>query len=554
MVTKTRPVRERPIGTRQELSDFILAKLNRNLSVYLQTCQRCGACANTCHYYRATGDPRMIPAYKIERVRKLIERQRRGMSRKLSFWIPSGDGMEEEDLADLKDVVFGRCTMCRRCTLNCPMGIDTAMIIRAARGMLTLAHKAPKGLQDTVDIHILTGNNMGIAEGEIVETAKWMEEELRRDIGDPTAEIPIDKKGVRYMWVLNPREVQFFPLLLQAQAKIFHAAGESYTLSSKAWDVTNYALFNGDDKDATTIAGRVLAEADRLGVEAILCTECGHGMRQLKYMAPIWLKRNDFKVRAFVEVVAEYIEQRRIHLNRSVNKDRVTYHDPCNQARSGNYIEEPRILLRNSVMDFVDLYPSGRDNFCCGGGGGALTMTEYRNWRLEAAKVKAEQIKATGAKVVATSCHNCIDQLSEINRHYKLGVKVVNTCELVANAIVLPRRMFLSSGVPVDIGNRGYLKEPSQWNSEVAQFIAANQGIGELGENQWRVLQYVRQYISEHGAWPLPQRIKSDLNLDVRHLFPGDPEVVFKVAGMAEPESCITWSAEGMAGDEILKI
>jgi sulfur relay (sulfurtransferase) DsrC/TusE family protein len=277
-------------------------------------------------------------------------------------------------------------------------------------------------------------------------------------------------------------------------------------------------------------------------------------MRQLKYMAPIWLKRNDFKVRAFVEVVAEYIEQRRIHLNRSVNKDRVTYHDPCNQARSGNYIEEPRILLRNSVMDFVDLYPSGRDNFCCGGGGGALTMTEYRNWRLEAAKVKAEQIKATGAKVVATSCHNCIDQLSEINRHYKLGVKVVNTCELVANAIVLPRRMFLSSGVPVDIGNRGYLKEPSQWNSEVAQFIAANQGIGELGENQWRVLQYVRQYISEHGAWPLPQRIKSDLNLDVRHLFPGDPEVVFKVAGMAEPESCITWSAEGMAGDEILKI
>ncbi|MFH1028622.1 MAG: heterodisulfide reductase-related iron-sulfur binding cluster, partial [Pseudomonadota bacterium] len=195
-------------------------------------------------------------------------------------------------------------------------------------------------------------------------------------------------------------------------------------------------------------------------------------MRQLKYLAPIWLKRSNFKVLAFVEVVAEYINSGRIHLNRSVNKERVTYHDPCNQARSGNYIEEPRIALRSSVMDYVDLEPCGRDNFCCGGGGGALTMSEYRNWRLEAAKVKAEQIKASGANIIATSCHNCIDQLSEINRHYKLGVKVVNTCELVADALVLPRRMFTSSGLPIDVGDRGYLKEPSLWSREVAQFLA----------------------------------------------------------------------------------
>ena len=174
-------------------------------------------------------------------------------------------------------------------------------------------------------------------------------------------------------------------------------------------------------------------------------------------------------------------------------------------------------------MDFVDLSPCGRENFCCGGGGGALTMSEYRAWRLEAAKVKADQISATGAKIVATSCHNCIDQLSEINRHYKLGVKVVNTCELVADAIMLPRRMFLDSGVPVDIGDRGYLKQPSQWNKEVAQFLANNQNIGELGEEHWRVLQYVKDYVGLQGGWPVPQRIKRDLNLDVRNLFPGVP-------------------------------
>lgn len=539
-------VRERPVGTREDLSNFLRGKLNRNLSVYFQSCQRCGLCAEACHYYKSTGDPKMIPAYKIERVRMLYERQRSDWSRKLSFWIPPGDGLDEEELLEMKDIVYGRCTMCRRCTLTCPMGVDTAMIMRAARGMLTLAHKAPKGLQDTVDTHVRTGNNMGLPSEELVATVKWMEEELRKEIGDPTVEIPIDKKGAKNLWVLNPREVKFFPLLLQAQAKIFHAAGESYTLSSKYWDVTNYALFNGDDKDATTIAGYVLQEADKLGCDTIICTECGHGMRQLKYMAPIWLKRSDFKVRAFVEVVTEYIKTGRIHLNRSVNQERVTYHDPCNQARSGNYIEEPRIVLRNSVMDFVDTTPCGRNNFCCGGGGGALTMSEYRTWRLDAAKTKADQIRATGAKIVATSCHNCIDQLSEINRHYKLGVKVVNTCELTANAILLPHRMFLSSGVPVDIADHGYLKEPSLWNREAAQFVATNEMIGELREQHWQILEYVRNYFNSHQTWPLPERIERDTGIDPRHLFPGSPEVIFKVAGMAEPREHIPWDGRSL--------
>ena len=542
MTTATLP-REREIGTRQELHDLLLSRLNRNLEVYFQTCQRCGLCATTCHYYRAIGDPKMIPAYKIEQVRKLYNRQRDDWRRKLNPLIPRGDGLDEDELAALKDVVFGSCTMCRRCTLTCPMGIDTGMIMRAARGMLTLAHKAPKGLQDTVDVHVLAGNNMGMDSEEFVDTVEWMEEELQKDIGDPTAKIPIDKEGAKHLWVLNPREVKFFPLLLQAQAKIFHAAGESYTLSSKYWDVTNYALFNGDDGDATTIAGYVLSEADRLGCKSIICTECGHGMRQLKYLAPIWLKRSDFQVKAFVEVVADYILSGRVKMNPSVNKERVTYHDPCNQARSGNYIEEPRVVLRNSVMDFVDLSPCGRDNFCCGGGGGALTMSEYRDKRLESARVKAEQIQATGAKFVATSCHNCIDQLAEINRHYKLGVKVVNTCELTADAIVLPTRIFQSTGVPVGIGPRGYLEEPSSWTEEVAQALANAVGIKDLSEEQLRTLKYVREYYQKHSARPLPSRIKKDLGVDFKRLFHRDPEVVFKLAGLADPGANVVWKA-----------
>ena len=436
--------------TEQELRAFLASKLNRNLSMYFDTCQRCGLCAESCHYYAATHDPKMIPAYKAEQVRKLYGQPNGWVSRLLP-WLArgNGNGFDGASLDTLGDVVFGSCTMCRRCTIGCPFGIDIAMIMRAARGMLTLAHKSPKGLQDTVDAHLEAGNNMRTSSEDFVDTVQWVEEELQKAVGDPTAKIAIDEVGAKNLWVVNPREIKYYPNLLLAQAKILYAAGEDITFGSKYWDVTNYALFSGDDNAARTIAGFVLSEADRMETKSIICTECGHGFRQLKYMAPIWLKRTDFQVRPFVDVIARYITEGRIKLDPSVNQERVTYHDPCNQARSGNYIEEPRIILRHSVSDFVELTPHGRDNWCCGGGGGALTMSEFRDRRLAVGKIKAEQIRATGAKIVATSCHNCIDQIAELSRHYKLGVKVVNLCELVANALVIEPKAAVTAGPAV---------------------------------------------------------------------------------------------------------
>ena len=69
-----------------------------------------------------------------------------------------------------------------------------------------------------------------------------------------------------------------------------------------------------------------------------------------------------------------------------------------------------------------------------------LSMTEFAKDRIAAGKVKADQILATGAEIVVTSCHNCLDQLDEVKRHYKLKVKIQNLSELVANALVLPEK------------------------------------------------------------------------------------------------------------------
>ena len=69
-----------------------------------------------------------------------------------------------------------------------------------------------------------------------------------------------------------------------------------------------------------------------------------------------------------------------------------------------------------------------------------MSMSEYTPLRLKSAKVKADQLKATGASVVVTSCHNCVDGLTDLIKHYKLDMKVTQLVSLVANALIIPEK------------------------------------------------------------------------------------------------------------------
>jgi CheY-like chemotaxis protein len=132
--------------------------------------------------------------------------------------------------------------------------------------------------------------------------------------------------------------------------------------------------------------------------------------------------------------MVDYVNEGRITLDATANPKPVTYHDPCNLARSGGITEEPRFLLERSCLDFREMTPNRHENFCCSGGGGAMSMAEYSERRLQVASVKAEQIRATGAAAVATACHNCVDGLADLIKHYKLNIPVRNVCEFVADA------------------------------------------------------------------------------------------------------------------------
>jgi Fe-S oxidoreductase len=305
--------------------------------------------------------------------------------------------------------------------------------------MLNAIGLIPKGLQDTVDIHLKTKNNMGIDVVDFRETIEWLDEQLCDELEVEGPTIPLDKKGARVMYLVNPREVKFYPLSLMAAAKIMYVAGVDWTMSTDYWDVTNYALFSCDDQAARQIGLWALEAAAKLDAREVWMSECGHGYHAFRWQAENWLGQTfPFRVRGFVEPMAEYIRDGRIQLDPTRNSLPVTYHDPCNQGRKGGILEEPRYILSKTVVDFREMLPNRQNGYCCGGGGGMLSMTEFSQRRIAAASIKAEQIQATEAEIVATSCHNCLDQLADMNRKYKLGAPAKNLCELVADAIIWP--------------------------------------------------------------------------------------------------------------------
>ena len=415
-----------------------LRKAIKKLGAYhLNACVRCGLCGATCHIYLTDPVLENLPGMKASKVISFFRRYYTLLGRVAPFLVGARN-ITPEALDDLVETVYGRCTACGRCGINCSVGLDVGTIMRMGRNILAEVDKVPQSLQIVVNNQLTTGNQMSITSEELKSTADWISEDLQVEMGNSEVRVHVDEPGKRVFYLVNPREVKFFPLSLMAAAGIFHAAGESWTMSSKFYDVTNYGMYSGDDEDAAQITKQAMEEAERLGVEEVILSECGHGFRSFRWEGPNWMgKAYSMPVRSMLELMLEYIETGRIKVDPSKNKERITLHDPCNLVRWGGVSEPQREILRRVASDFVEMVPNREQNFCCGGGGGMLSMSEYGERRVLSGKIKAEQIKATGGKIVATPCHNCADQLLELNKKYKLGVEIKAVTEIVYNALIV---------------------------------------------------------------------------------------------------------------------
>jgi len=415
-------------------------KVNRQALLSLEACVHCGLCTDQCHYVPANpGDPTYAPAWKGDRMRKLFKAHMDWTGKVFPWWVGARSFYADAELEELKDTVFGRCTNCRRCSLNCPMGVDMATFNRLARGLLVHVGVMPEGVAVVAKDQWELGNQMGVLKEDYLETLAWMEEELQSEYHDSRIKIPVDRMDADVVYAINPREVKYDPRTIAEAAAIFHFAGENWTMSSDGWDMTNFGLFNGDDELGGAVARRVYEAVERLRGKKLVMSECGHGYRSTRCEGPNWARRDvGFEMESSVVTMLRYIREGRIKVDKSRNTEPVTFHDSCNNARSCGMTEEPRELLAMVCTDFREMYPNRAENYCCTGGGGAMAMSEYAPRRLKSAKIKAEQLRATGARIVCTSCHNCVDALFDLIRHYKLDMEVKLLVSLVASALVVP--------------------------------------------------------------------------------------------------------------------
>ena len=420
----------------QKAIDILTKFTDSKLLTHLNACVHCGLCETSCLFYKTFQESKYIAGKKVDMVSSISRRYRTLLGRTAPKLTHARD-LDEATITEMVDSLFGACTMCGRCVKHCSIGVDIPFVVRTGRRMLAAMGYVPQTLQATVDAAIQTGNNMAIPTEDFVDTIEWMQEDLQDEIGED-AVIPLNKEGVDILYTLNPREPKFFPLSIAAAAKIFYAAGASWTLSTEMYDVTNYGYFSGNDEEATAIAKHMFDEVHKLKCNTLVLGECGHGSRALRWEAPNYLKSHpDFKMVTLIEVLEDYIKTGRIKVDKNLNTKKYTIHDPCNIVRNGGLYNSLRYVTRQVVPELIEMVPTGSDNFCCGGGGGMLAMSEYNERRLKVGQIKADQIKATGAQVVITPCHNCVDQLNQLNHEYKLNVEIKSLAEVVADALVL---------------------------------------------------------------------------------------------------------------------
>ena len=320
------------------------------------------------------------------------------------------------------------------------MGVDHGLVTRLGRYILSLIGIVPKALQISVreQLEGETHNTSKVPTVALLDTLGFLSDEID-DLLGVKLEFPVDQMDREYVFFCAVSDYLMEPETLMGNAIVLYAAGDwdKWTIGTGNYDGINYGLFYSD-WHLENIIKLLLAEVDRLRGNSILIGECGHASRSAHDFVPVFSGGNGHKVTNFMEYTLDCLEKGKITLDPNIITERVTYHDPCNIARSGWIVEQPRKILKSFVRDFVEMEPHGRHNYCCGGGGGLVSVDEIHDYRMKiGGKVKAEQLRRTGAGICIAPCANCKKQLKELVEYYDLPCKIMGLHDLILRTIVI---------------------------------------------------------------------------------------------------------------------
>ncbi len=445
-----------------------LLKKYRSLKVYLDACVHCGACTDKCHYFLGTGDPKNMPVARQDLLRG-VYRRHFTLAGKLFPKLVGATDLTREVLDDWYKY-YHQCSECRRCSVFCPYGIDTAEITMAGREILDSIGYGQKYSNEIIGKVHKIGNNLGLPGPALADTLQGVEEDVKEDTG-VDVKYPMDVKGAEVLLVTPSADFFAEPHIdsLIGYGKVFHAAGISWTLSSKASEAGNFGMFIGNYDQLRTIALRIREAALELGVKRIVVGECGHAWRVAysfwNTLTGIGAGANDpfavqlqsqldhrYKQPAHIcEVTWDLIQRGALKFDKEANDHRiVTFHDSCNVARAsrmgdapGGQFEIPRSIIRAVANHYFEMAPgtTHEATFCCGGGGGVLT-DELLELRVKGSMPRMGALKQVvdqhGVNFMATICAICKAQFTKVLPYYKFNRGMVGGVhQLVSTAIKL---------------------------------------------------------------------------------------------------------------------
>jgi Fe-S oxidoreductase len=398
----------------------------------LEACTRCGMCAEACHFYQATGNPEYAPVWKIELLRRAYE-QRFTLVGGLKTALGLNKRITDEDLKHWSELNYYACTVCNKCSMVCPMGIDLGSLLHEVRAGMAAAGMVPADLMAAVNKQVEEGSPLGMTASVWDQRLEWVADEWE-------VEIPRDVQGADTLVVFSSIEVMKFPTNIAAIAKILNKAGEKWTVSSKAREIVNFGFYEGSLEHTKLFLSRVLEGAKELGVKRIVVTECGHAYDALRWHAANWLpEANNFEIIHITGVLGELVGSGRIKIKPGFfDKDgTITFHDACKIQRKGGHIQEPRDILKIlAPASFKEMTPNREQAVCCSGGGGVIAIKAADPIRYAAFGLKIDQVNAVGAKTVAMTCSNCRLQFTDCVDHFKLDWKIAGLAQMVADALV----------------------------------------------------------------------------------------------------------------------
>lgn len=419
----------------------------RSFRTALESCVRCGACADSCPYHQGTGDPLNMPAARAGLARDIYERYFAHERWPLRFVRSPVRQISEAELARWF-TYFHQCGLCRSCALSCPFGIDTSQVTLACREIMAQIGLAARPIARAVASCYRYGNGLGITPSSWKGRCESLERLLKQRTGQDI-KCPVDQAGAEVLLIPPASDLTSHQGTFLGYARVFHAAGVSWTTSSYVGDADNPGLYL-DYRNLRLISRRVLEAARLLKPQLILWGESGAGWWAAQNFAasldPDWPREPYLFMNEPVSMLAwsaDLVKRGALEgrLDKGANDWRiVTYHDPCHLTRSLDLVQAPRDLINASCHYFYEL-PAGENGLatqCCGGGGG-LWDDNLAAPRLAAFAGRAQSLREIqrkeGCNWVATSCDQCKSALLEGMGHYGLDLERGGVHQLLGEAL-----------------------------------------------------------------------------------------------------------------------